>query len=475
MARESGFEFERGELQELGYKVVDAIADRLTSMRDLPLSIETSRDAMEALLREPMPREPGDVVEVIEDAVRDVLGHALPIDHPRFFAFVPSPMTYVSVLADMLVAGWNPFVGSWLASSGPSMVELIVLDWLREACGLAASARGVLTSGGSSANLTCLQVARDRREEAEHARLVAYYSDQTHSSVERALKTLGIHTDRRRELPSDGSFCLDPGSLREAIDADIERGLVPWCVIANAGTTNTAAVDPLGPIGALCRERSMWMHIDGAYGASAALCDEGSELLEGMGLGDSLVLDPHKWLFQSYEIGCAFIREGHLLEETFGVMADYMKDVVAQEGHVNFRDRSLQLSRSFRALKLWMTFKVYGSETLARWIERGIDNARYAQRCIESLSSWRVVTGASLGVVTFRHEPDGMGPDEADAHNDAIAREMLRSQVAFVTSTRLRDRTVQRLCTIHPCTDEKDLGALCEAFDTTARRLRANA
>jgi aromatic-L-amino-acid/L-tryptophan decarboxylase len=455
--------------RELGHRAIDAIATRFEEMHNLPLSVETDRAVLESLLHEPLPELPSDAQQVMECAIDDVLKHAVPIDHPRFFAFVPSPITPVSVLADLLTAGWNPFLGSWLAAPGPAMVELVTLDWLRKACNMPDSTSGIFTTGGSAATLTCLQIARDERVAQNISKAVAYTSDQTHTAVDRSLQTLGIKSSNRRVITSNDDFTLDVRALELAIQQDRDNGLVPWCVIANAGTTNTAAIDPLGDIADLCARENLWFHIDGAYGAAAVFCESGKRALQGMERADSLVLDPHKWLFQSYEIGCALVRDGQAMERTFSVLPNYLKDVAPQDGHTNFRDRGLQLSRSFRALKCWMTLKTFGSNQISSWIEQGIHTAIMAQEALEKLPGWNIITPAQLGVMTFQYAPPGLDDQQRDEANDAIAAHMLRSGTAFVTSTRLRDRTVQRICTINPSTTKSDIDSLLDAFVRAAQ------
>jgi len=362
-------------------------------------------------------------------------------DHPRFFARVPSPSNPVGALADALGAAVNAFAGSWAGGSGPAALELVVLDWLRELCGLAPGTEGILVSGGSVAALTALAAARH-----ESPGDVAYVSDQTHASNTRALRILGV--PHIRVLPSDDGFRLPPAALRAALADDRAAGLTPFCVIATAGTTNTGAVDPLGELADLCAGEGLWLHVDGAYGAPAALTGRGRALLAGAERADSLSLDPHKWLFQPYEAGCLLVRRPGALQRTFAMAPEYLRDVLGDE--VNFRDRGPQLSRGARAIKLWLSFKAFGVAAIRAGIERGMELAERAEAALEAAGGWEIVTPAQLAIVTFRAEG-------GDAVNAALTQRAVADGYAAPSSTVLRGRTVLRLCTINPRTTDAEI------------------
>jgi len=228
-------------------------------------------------------------------------------------------------------------------------------------------------------------------------------------------------------------------------------------VIANAGTTNTGAVDPLTELGELCKQEGLWLHVDGAYGAPAALCEKGRCLLHGLELADSLTLDPHKWLFQPYEIGCVLVREVRFLHDAFAVGPDYLRDLESKEAEVNFCDYGIQLSRSVRALKLWMSLKVFGLAAFREAIARGFFLAELAESLLKSSSHWEVVTPASMGIITFRFVADGVPKQDIDLVNQQIVDETLKEGFATVSATSLRGRKVLRLCTVNPRTTEDDL------------------
>ena len=252
-------------------------------------------------------------------------------DHPRFFARVPGPSSFAAVLGEWLGTGHNAICASWAGGSGPATVELVVIEWLRQLMGMPAGTEGVLMSGGSLANLTAFAAAR-----ATLGQGVAYLTDQTHSSLARDLLAMGFVPEQVRILPSDADLRMPMAGLAAAIAADRAAGRQPMMVVASAGTTNTATVDPLPEIAELCRAEGMWFHVDGAYGAPGALCERGRADLAGMELANSLVLDPHKWLFQPYDVGCVLVRRPGALDRAFSMNPEYLKDVMGDDRRGRF-------------------------------------------------------------------------------------------------------------------------------------------
>jgi len=474
ISRDGRLELSREAMRALGYRVVDLLVERTAALPDLPAAGWADRETLARALAEPPPEEPRPVEEVLARLEREVMPRAMGISHPRFFAFVPGPSNFVSAMADALAAGWNPFVGTWFAGAGPAEVELVTVDWLRTICGFPEPAGGLFVSGGSAANLTALHAARHALlGPAGDQRAVVYFSDQTHSAVERALAVLGFAPEQVRKLPADGDFQLAPADLRKAIAADRAAGRRPFLVVANAGTTNTGAVDPLDALAGICQEEGLWLHADGAYGAAAALTPRGRALLAGLPRVDSLALDPHKWLFQPFEIGCVLLRDRRLLHDAFTIHADYLQDVHRDVEAVNFCDYGIQLSRSFRALKLWMSLQVFGLAEFRRAVERGLDLAERAEGILRRDPAWEVVTPARLAVVTFRFQAPGVAADALERVNLGIVDGLRAGGFAVVTSTRLRGRTALRLCTINPRTTDADLAGTIERMAEVGRGLAA--
>jgi glutamate/tyrosine decarboxylase-like PLP-dependent enzyme len=439
------------DMRRLGYWVVDTILEHFTEGPDGPAIRAGSPQELAAALGGPPPQEPGDALEAMQTLVEVALGHMQHGDHPRFFARVPSPSSFAGVLGEWLGTGFNAIASSWAGGSGPSAVELVVIEWLRQLMGLPAGTEGVLVSGGSLASLTGLASARRERGAG-----VAYLSDQTHASILRDLRVLGYGPEDVRVLPSDHEFRLAAETVAGAVAEDRGAGRHPTIVVATAGTTNTGAVDPLDALADLCDAEELWLHVDGAYGAPAALCERGRQVLAGLERSDSLVLDPHKWLFQPLDLGCLLVRHPGALAGTFAMTPEYLADVTGQDAEVDLRDRSLELSRRARALKLWLAFRTYGVRRIGEAIARGIELAEHAQDVLEQDTRWELVTPAQLGIVTFTLRDGG-----EDRHA-LRTRRLADDGFAAVSTTTLRGRTVLRLCTINPRTSAADIEATLE-------------
>lgn len=424
------------DMRRLGYQVIDRIVDRWANLRDGPAWQFGTRRQLEPLVSGPPPEEGRDPDAVLEQVLGDVLPRAGRIDHPRFFAFIPSSPTWPSILGDVLATGFNVFQGTWLESSGPSQVELVVMDWFREWLGLPPEGGGLLTSGGSAANLGAVVAAREWAGNPGDP--VLYVSDQGHSSLERAARIAGV--ENVRKIPTDDAFRMDVRILEEAIARDRKEGLDPLCVCANAGATNTGAIDPLDAIAALAREERLWFHVDGAYGGFAILVPEEKAAFQGIEKADSVTLDPHKWLFQPYETGCLVVRDTDLLEDAFRILPEYLQDTALGREHVNFADRGIQLTRGFRALKVWMSIQILGLNAFREGIQRGIDHARKAEEFIEASGNLEMMGPASLGIVCFRFRPGQarLTSEQAEELNQKIQDEVVDSGLAMMSSTRLR-------------------------------------
>jgi glutamate/tyrosine decarboxylase-like PLP-dependent enzyme len=432
---------------------VDVIVDHIETLRDRTVSIQKPRPELEARLGSfsDAPASPDDVLNLVQ---HDVMGAITAVDHPRFYAFVPGPGGFVGAMADALSSGFNVFAGHWLAASGPGAVELQTVELLRKACGFPEGAGGLFVSGGSMANLSGLATARAVRLGGPDPDAVIYLSDQAHSSVAKGLRVLGFAANQVRSVAVDDGLRLDVSALETAVRKDRSEGWRPFCVVASAGTTNTGTVDPLAKISALCRANDMWLHVDGAYGAAAALTERGRAALRGLELADSIALDPHKWLFQPFEIGCVLVRDMRYLRQAFAVHpednAAYLADVGRMaEREVVFYEHGVQLTRSFRALKLWMSLRIFGLAAFRDTIDRGIAMAEESERMLRADSRWEVVTPAQLAVVTFA-PPVTTTLAEANARVERAVERLTADGYAMVTSTQVRGRTVLRFCLIHP-------------------------
>lgn len=464
MSDDAALEFDREQMRALGYRVVDILVDHHAGLRDKSATSHADRPTMEALFQEPLPELPMDPNDVLTQVERDVMPCAMYGSHPRFFAFIPGPSNFIGALGDALASGFNIISAIWLESSAPTQIELTTIEWLRQLCGLPQGAGGLFVSGGSVANLTGLATARHVRLQGRADRAVAYCSEQVHASLTKNWKILGFRPEQLTQVAVDQEFRMDVVALADLISRDRAQGREPFCVIATAGTTNTGAVDPLMDIADLCQDSEMWFHVDGAYGAAAMLSDKGRALLRGLERADSIAVDPHKWLFQPFEIGCALVRDARWLPQMFGAVHEYMQDADnrGDEGEINLCDYGIQLTRGFRALKLWMTIKVFGMKAIRGAVERGISQAEQAEKLLRSFASFEIVTPAHLGIVSFRYVPTKRSSLDLDVLNARIVEACIEDGYAMISSTVLRGQTVLRLCPINPRTTEDDLAGTIE-------------
>lgn len=445
------------DMRQIAAQVCDLIVEHFSTLHEKPVTLPSTIQSVCGGLREAAPQKPAPVPQLLEQLKTHVFSQMTHLDHPRNFAFVPGPSNFISAMADAIASSLNVFSGGFLGPSGVAQIELTTIEWLRELFRFPKEAGGLFVSGGSMANMTGLAVARHVMLGNNTTNAAVYFSDQTHSSVAKGLKILGFQQFQIRKIPSGEDFRLPLGALSQRIAADRLQGMVPFCVVANAGTTNTGAVDSLKELHEFCKAEELWLHVDGAYGGSAAICGRGHAMLQGLELADSLSIDPHKWLFQPYEIGCALIRDREHLKDTFKVSAEYLKILEQSAEQVNFCDYGVQLTRGFRALKLWLSFKAFGVEAFQQAITIGIESAEYVHSLLAASSCWEIITPAQLGIITFRYTVEGMSEEELNALNNRIAQEMILSGYALLSPTILRGKHILRMCTINPRVTTEDL------------------
>lgn len=443
------------ELRRLGHHVWDRLVDRWERLDAQPPIAPFDPAWTQAAVAD-CPREPTDPQRAIDALFDEILPRGQRPDHPRFFARVGSPSNPVSVLADLIGTGHNAFAGSWTGGAGASAVELATLDWLREWMGMPEQTEGILVSGGSVGTLTALAAAAHERVD-DRDQATAYVSEHTHGAVAKAWRILGFNPANLRVLKADPAHRLQPAPVEAAIGLDREAGLQPFAVIATAGTTSTGSVDALNDLADLAAREGLWLHVDGAYGAPARLTGRARDLLAGMERADSLVLDPHKWLFQPYEIGAVLVRHPGLLQHTFTLDGAYLRDTGG--GVVEFRERGPQLTRGARALKLWLSLRVFGLDAFVEAIEHTIALAEHAEAVLRERPGWEVVSPAALAIVCFRRE----GHD--DERTDAMVRAAVADGYAAPSTTVLDGRVVARLCTINPRTTRTDIERTIERLE----------
>lgn len=455
------------QIRALGYRAVDLLAEQLTDP-SIPAMRRGDPATLRARLNGPPPDAPRDWGEVLNQLADDVLSPMSRLAHPGYFAFIPASSTFPGALGDLIASALDIDAGSWMSAAGPSQVELLVLDWFKQWIGYPAEAAGILVSGGSAANITALACAREALIGPMSDRVVLYTADQTHSSIARAARLLGFRPDQVRILPTDDSHRLRIDALVGAIEADARAARQPLIVAANAGATNTGAVDPLAALSEICRERGMWLHVDAAYGGFACLSSRGRQALDGIELADSVTLDPHKWLYQPIECGALLVREGHLLAKAFTINPDYLADYKSDE--VSFSDRGVQLTRSARALKIWLSFNYFGAAAFREAIDRAIDLALMAEQQVRDSPTLELLSSASLGIITFRRRFDGVDDEETlEQLNAALVTEFERTGRGLLSSTRLGGRYAIRMCVMNHTSGPRDVTDALDWLATAAR------
>jgi glutamate/tyrosine decarboxylase-like PLP-dependent enzyme len=456
------------EMRRAGYAVIDRLVEHYSTLEEQSpwgkgeIPAPNPFDA-------PPPAHGAAFDEIMARLDREFFPFNLRINHPQFYSFIPGPSNFVGVLAEALAAGFNIFAGTWIGGSAAAEMERATIGWVRDALGFPAEAGGLFTSGGSAANIIGLAVARRARLGGDMTGARIYTSTETHSSVERGLRVLGFRLNQLRKIKVDDEFRIDIAALRGAIAEDRAAGLTPFAIVANAGTTNTGAVDSLAVIADLCTRENMWMHVDGAYGAGAAFSERGRRALSSIERADSVSFDAHKWLFQPYEIGGVIVRDMKLLHDAFDVSASYLRETKKPGRGINFGEHGFQLTRSARALKFWMTFQAFGATAIANAIDAGFAMAERAEALIRERPHWRVICPASMGVLAFRSAPEGWSDAAADRLNAAIAAAIRAEGKDMIVTTELKGRIALRICPINPRLTEAALRETIERLDLATK------
>jgi glutamate/tyrosine decarboxylase-like PLP-dependent enzyme len=468
------------ELRALAHRALDDTFDALRDERESPAWREMPGAVRTSLGDDRLPIAPSDAAAVYEQFAALIAPYAVDNRHPRFFGWVHGAGTAVGVLAELLAAGMDANVGG--RDHAAVEVERRVVRWWCEIFGFPASASGVLTSGSSMANLIAILVARRAAAGAgvrtqglaSAGALRAYASTEVHTSVARAFDVAGLGSGALRAVGTDLQRRLDVAALRAAIDADRALGAVPFCIVGTAGSAGTGAVDDLVALAALAREEGLWFHVDGAFGALAQLAPAERIKVAGIEQADSLAFDLHKWLHVPYDAGAVLVRDGALHAATFADHAPYLSRTArgTAAGEPWFTDFTPELSRGFRALKVWFTMKTYGLDRFGTLIDAHCAMARALGKRIARTPSLELLAPVSLNIICFRSVAPGDDAAACDARNAAIAVALQESGFAVPSTTRVDGRLALRLNVMNHRTTAADLDATLDAILTTAARLR---
>ncbi len=466
-------------IRDLGRWVADFVADYLATLSEQPIADPTATPArLQAQLDEPLPRAAQGVETALEDFRRKIVAPSVRVGHPRFLAWMRTSPLAGAVFAEALAAALNQSVAVWQGAPAATETERLVLRWLLSLSGYAPEAEGILTSGGSMANFVGMLLARQAafpevRQKGLRAMPPAavYLSPEAHYSQVKAVEMMGLGKEAVRCIPTDAARRMRPDALQEAIRADKRRGIVPLAVGVTIGTTATGACDPIADIAAICAEEGVWLHVDGAYGGLAASIPTAAACARGLAQADSFTVDPHKTLFVPFEAGAVFTRHRGLLPATFGARAAYLPN--AEEGF-QFRDYGPQLSRNFRALKIYLTLKIYGADAILSTWERLHRLAAQFGALLEAAPDFQLVTPVSMGIVAFRYAPADLTDEAAlNALNHALVPVLQQQGEAFLSRTHLGETEALRACFISYRTTEDDLARIMEAVRKAGESVRA--
>jgi len=435
------------QMRQLAHRMADDVLDYFETSGERPVW-RAVPDEVAARLSAAAPEGPSEPSAVYEEFRRDILPYPMHTSHPRFWAWYMGSGTVLGALAELLAATMNPNLGG--GNHVAPLVEKQVIGWIRAMVGFPEDASGLLTSGASMANFTALTVARnsvcgfDVRHQGVRAApgpLTAYASTEIHSCNQKAIETLGLGSDGLRKVPVRADYTLDLQALNEQVTADRAGGRVPFCVIATAGTINTGAIDDLNAVADFCAREGLWFHVDGAIGAVAILADSVRGRLAGMERADSVALDLHKWMHIPFEAGCVVVRDASAHREAFALVPEYLQREAKGRGLASgglwFSDYGLQLTRQFRALKVWMSIKEHGLRRFGRMIDRNVAQAAHLGRLVERSDRLELTAPIGLDIVCFRYNPGGLDTEALNRLNQTILVELQESGIAAPSYTTL--------------------------------------
>ena len=461
------------ELRRLGHQAFDDMLEYLKSVGDRP-AWQPLPNAAKRIFEEDVPRQGMDRTQVYEQIREHVLPYPTGNIHPRFWSWVGGTGTPTQLIADLVASAMNS-ASLGFDEVASSYVELQLLDWLKSLLGYPADASGLLVSGGSMANLVGLAVARthaapyDVRDQgvntSDYPRLMYYMSSEGHSSLRKAVELLGLGSKSLRIIPVKDDFTMDVDALRAAIGEDREAGRLPACIIATAGTVNTAAIDPLNEIADLAEKEGLWVHADAAFGGFAKLSANSAHLVDGLERADSLAFDLHKWLYVQYDCGCVLIKSDVTHRNTFSVIPSYLRkfDRGLASGPVNLSEYGVQLSRSFKALRAWTALKTEGTDRYGEQIEQNIQQAKYLTQLVENRAELELMAPTAMNIVNFRFVDKTLSDKEQDDLNAEILMRLQERGIAAPSSTVLNARFSIRVAICNHRSRRADFDALVDA------------
>jgi len=471
------------EFRRFGHEIVDWIANYFEHIEELPVLAQIEPGDLRTALPSSPPENGESMAEILADIDRLIVPALTHWSHPSFFAYFATSTSAPGIFGELLSAAFDVKSMLWRTSPASTELEEVTLDWLRQMLGLDTGMSGIIYDTASVSSMHAIAAAREGvemriREEGMSGRkdlplLRVYASEQAHSSIDKGVITLGLGQRALRKIPTDNEFRMDPNALADAIDEDKRNGFLPFCVVATVGTTSTSSIDPVPAIVEVCERDVMWLHVDAAYGGSAAIVPEMQHVLDGCHRADSLVLNPHKWLFTPFDLSVLYCRHMDLLRRAFSLVPEYLR-TPEQEKVRSGSDYGVQLGRRFRALKLWMIIRYFGATGLAARIREHCRLAKLFASWVEADPNWELMAPLPFALVCFRARPtladETKEAERLDDLNEAIMHGVNATGRAFLSHTKLHDKLTLRLSIGNIRTTERHVRQVWELLNEQLRR-----
>jgi aromatic-L-amino-acid decarboxylase len=466
----TNLELSREEMLRMGEMALQHVVQHIENLPEASCNDLDRFPQISDFISEPSPEEGTDFGAVLDFLMNRAIPASMTHPHPSFMGYIPAGGLFPSAVADFIAAATNRYVGVSFAAPALAQLEKILLDWFIDWMGYPESARGILTSGGSLANFSAVVTARKHLLGDDLNKGIIYMSDQTHHCVIKVASQAGIPEKNIRRLEVDENFCARPEYFERAIKEDLKKGLKPFLLVGNAGTTNTGAVDPLEELGDVAKRHGLWFHLDAAYGGFFNLCEAGKGALKGIESSDSVVLDPHKGLFIPYGTGSLLVRDGELLRRAHVMSADYIQDHPIPEREWDAADYSPELSRSFRGLRVWLPIKLFGMRAFRENLAEKLELTRWIYGRLVDEPGFECLSHPQLSAFAFRYHPK---KGDKDVFNRKLLKTIVASKKLYLSSTRLNGEFVLRMCILGFRTHKPEVERAFELIKTTARDLES--
>ncbi len=460
------------DMQRMGKAALTAVVDHIRNLPHASCNELDKYPQISGSLQEGPPEKGMSFEAILDFLMNKAIPASITHPHPSFMGYIPGGGLFPSAIADFIAAATNRYVGVSFAAPVLASIEKIVLDWFARWMDYPDSARGILTSGGSLANFSAVVTARKHLLGDRLERGTIYMSNQTHHCVAKVVNLAGIPEKNIRKLEVDENFRAVPENFERAIKEDLNKGMKPFLLVGNAGTTNTGAVDPLKELGEVARKFGLWYHLDAAYGGFFNICQEGREVLKGIEDSDSVVLDPHKGLFMPYGTGSLLVKKGKLLRQAHAMSANYIQDHPVPEDEWDAADYSPELSRSFRGLRVWLPLKYYGVQAFRENLAEKLHLIQWMYRRFREEPGFECLCSPDLSAFAFRYHPR---KGDIDIFNRELLKALVSSRKIYLSSTLLNGLFVIRICILGFRTHKSEAESAFELIRTTARRLETDA